>query len=171
MRRAIIAAISSGLLLVALVSPAAAAQKVREQVPIGDFDITIEAGQGCSFPVLIQDLAGSIVYTSVERHGTLHERIPWRTTTRLTNGLDDTKWMEFTFMSVIDAEVQPDGSALVVGRNDVIVWYAAGAPSEFGEGVWLINHGQAVEEYDPDGNLVNASLLSGEVTDVCAALS
>ena len=39
------------------------------------------------------------------------------------------------------------------------------------DGVWLIEDGKTRFAYDPEGNLVSATLLRGGAFDVCAALS
>lgn len=166
------------LLLFVFAAPVAAQtpideRRVREDVPLGALDITVEAGEGCDFPVLIEDIAGKITYVFIteDRHGNLHDRIIWHTTTRLTNVDDPSKSFETQYDSYGTAVIRPDGSGTIRFRNDAIVWYAEGEPADLGPGMFLIDHGVIVEELAPDGSVLGSDHRSGDVTDVCAALS
>lgn len=177
MRRAIRLPVAI-LLLFVFVAPVAAQtpideRRVREDVPLGELDITIGAGEGCGFPVLIEDVAGKITYVFIteDRHGNLHDRIIWHTTTRLTNVNDPSKWFETEYDSYGTAVFSPDGSGKIRFRNDAIVWYAEGDPADLGPGMFLVEHGVIVEELAADGSVLGSDYRSGDVTDVCAALS
>ena len=169
MRRLGLVSLAAGLLLVSLASPVAAA-RTRVQIPVGDLDLTIDAGF-CGFPVSVEDVAGSIVESSMQRKEVFDDRYTWRTVTRLTNVDDPANWIQISFHSVVRATTHADGSTTIQGINDGIVWYADGDPSELPAGVWLISHGRFTEEYDASGALLQATLQAGKVTDICAALS
>lgn len=166
------------LLLLVFAAPAAAQtpideRRVREQLPLGTLDVTVEAGDGCDFPVLIEDVAGKITYVFIteDRHGNVLDRIIWHTTTRLTNVDDPSRSIETQFDSYGNGLFRPDGSANLRFRNDAIVWYAEGDPADLGPGMFLIDHGVIIEELGADGALISSDFRSGTVTDVCAALS
>ncbi len=171
--------LASMFLLVAFAAPVAAAQtpieerRVREDVPLGDFDVVIEPEVGCGdFAVEVNDIAGQITYVFIteDRHGNILERAIWHTTTRYTI-VETGATFERRFDSVANYLLRADGSSKYIFRNDILTWYAPSDPAELGPGVWLIDHGRLIEEYNADGNLVASDYQGGEVTDVCAALS
>jgi len=178
MRRVVSVLLASILLLAALATPVAAQtpideRRVREDVPLGAFDFTLPAGDFCDFPLLIEDIAGDItfVFITEDRHGNVLERVIFHTVARYTNTVTGDSFEE-RFDSVGNSLFRADGTFRIIARNDVLAWYVEGDPSELGPGVWLIDHGRIVEEYDAEGNLVSARVdEADEILDVCAALS
>ena len=174
----VVTVFASALLLAVFAAPAAAKtpmddRLVQENVPLGEFDVVIEPEVGCAdFAVEVNDVAGKIrrVVMPEGRHGNAVERVTWHTTTRYTN-LETGATFERRFNSILTLVLRPDGSEKTIVRNDILVWYGPDDPSELGRGVWLIDHGHVVEEYDAAGNLVASDVTRGEVTSICAALS
>lgn len=167
----------TALLALALAAPVLAAptpideRRVRTDVPLGTYDVTLEA-EFCGFELSVADVAGSItdVFITEDRHGNVLGRTIFHTITRYTN-LDTGEWFERRYDSVSNVLIRPDGTERVIGRNDFFTWYAEGEDADLGPGVWLIDHGRVVEEYDADGNIVSADYQQGDVLDICGALS
>jgi hypothetical protein len=176
MRRLIVPG-TAFVLALAFAAPAAAAptpieeRRVRTDVPLGTYDVTVPA-EGCGFEVSVADVSGTIthVFITEDRHGNVLERLIFHTVARYTN-LDSGVWFEKRFDSVSNILIRPDGTTKSIGRNDVFTWYLPGEPADLGTGVWLIDHGRVVEEFDADDNVVSADYQHGEILDVCAALS
>ena len=176
--RRVVSVLLASTFLIALATPVAAQtpideRRVREDVPLGAFDITLPAGEFCDFPLLIEDVSGDItfVFITEDRHGNVLERIIFHTVARYTN-TDTGDSFEEPYNSVGNLLFRVDGTSRTIARNDALVWYAEGDPSDLGPGVWLIDHGRVVEEYAADGSVVSARVdEAGEVIDVCAELS
>lgn len=176
MRRVVSALLASNVLLVALAAPAAAQtpideRRVREEIPLGALDFTL-GPEFCGFPILVEDIDGKIigVFITEDRHGNLLLRDIFHTITRYTN-TDTGASFERRYDSVVNVLIRTDGTVRLAGRNDFFTWYPEGTSADLGPGVWLNDHGRIVEELDAEGNVVSADHQSGQVTDVCAALS
>jgi hypothetical protein len=176
MRRLVSMAFGAVLVLV-LAGPTSAAptpieeRRERTDVPLGTYDLTLPS-DFCGFELSAADIAGRITYVFIteDRHGNVLERVIFHTVTRYTN-LDTGEWFEKRFDSVGNYLTRPDGSTRLIGRNDVLAWYLQGEPADLGAGVWLIDHGRLIEEFDADGNVIRSDYQHGEILDVCAALS
>jgi len=161
------------LLVIALVSPVAGQtpldeRRVREGVPLETF--TFEAGIGCEFDVEVSDLDGKITYVfiTVDRHGNYLDRYIYHTVTRYTNVETGASYTR-RFDSVENGLIRPDGSARFVFRNDAL--YLGGEPGPLDPGLYLVDNGRAVTEYDAEGNVVVDVIESGEIIDLCAELT
>jgi hypothetical protein len=177
MRRLVLIGFAAALAL-AVAAPALAAptpieeRRVRSDVPLGEADVTLPAGQFCEFELEVADVAGKItsVFITEDRHGNVLERAIFHTTARYTN-LDTGEWFERRYDSVVNILNRPDGTVRLIGRNDFFTWYTPEEGSDLGPGAWLIDHGRVVEELDADGNIVSADYQQGDVLDICGALS
>jgi hypothetical protein len=176
MRRALPLFLAS-LLLVALAGPVAAQtpldeRRVRTDVPLGTYDFTLPGADYCGFDLLVEDISGTIteVFITVDRHGNTLLRTIFHTVTRYTN-VQTGESFERRFDSVGNFTLWADGSSRIIGRNDSLLWYLEGDASTIAPGVWLVDHGRIIEEYDADGNLTHAAVLEAdEIIDVCAML-
>lgn len=175
--RRVVSVLLASTFLIALATPVAAQtpvdeRRVRESVPLGAFDLTIEPEIGCGdFAVLVEDIAGDITYIFIteDRHGNILERVVFHTLSRYTNTTTGASF-ERRFDSVGNITTRPDGTVKVIARNDTLIWGPEPVAIGLADGVWLIDKGRLVLEYDAEGGLAGAELQEGETIDVCALL-
>ncbi|HET9417329.1 MAG TPA: hypothetical protein VFP30_07285 [Candidatus Limnocylindria bacterium] len=174
--RRLLPLVLASLVFVALAGPASAQtpideRRVREAIPLGSADTVITPEEGCAFPVSVEDIAGKITYVFIteDRHGNVLERTIFHTIARYTN-LDTGASFERRFDSVGNFLTRPDGTLRVIGRNDTLIWGPEPAAAGLTPGIWLIDMGRMVFEYDAAGGVVSAELQFGETIDVCAML-
>lgn len=176
MRRVVSFVVMSMILVMALATPVAAQtpledRRVREDIPLSETVLTIEAAIGCEgFDVFVEDISGTVTYVFIteDRHGNILERVIYHTVSRYTN-LETDATFERRFDSVGNYTTRPDGSVRIVGRNDALLW---DGEAGLAPGIWLIDHGLIVVEYEPDGTPRSGEVVrSDEIIDVCAALS
>ncbi len=177
MRRVTVILLGNLMLLAGISMPVAATatpvdeRRVRENVPLTDTLLVIEAEIGCGdFDVRVEDISGKVTYVFIteDRHGNILERVIYHTVTEYTNVSTDASFTR-RFDSVGNCLTRPDGSVKVIGRNDGLVW-GVELPSH-GPGVWLIDGGRVVLEYAADGSHISTDHQSGDVTDVCEMLT
>ena len=175
--RRVVSVLLASTFLIALAGPVAAVatpideRRVRESLELESFTIPADPEFTCDFDVLIEDLDGRITYVFIteDRHGNLLERVIFHTVTRYTNvATGDT--YERRFDSVLNITTWADGSGRVITRNDAL--FVGGEPSSLAPGIYLVDHGRVLEEFDTEGTLVVQEILSADqVIDVCAELS
>ena len=120
--------------------------------------------------MFVEDISGKVTYVFIteDRHGNSLERVIYHTVSRYIN-LETDATFERRFDSVGNFTTRPDGSVRIVGRNDSLLW---DGEAGFAPGIWLIDHGLIVVEYEPDGTPRSGEVVhSDEIFDVCAALS
>jgi hypothetical protein len=166
------------ILLAALAGPASAGatpvedRRVRTDIPLGTYDIELPPEEGCAdFAVLVEDIDGRIteVFITEDRHGNVLTRTIFHTITRYTN-LETGKSFERRFDSVGNYTFKADGTVRIIGRNDTLIWGPEPPGLGLGEGIWLVDAGRVVLEYDETFTFVSGQILWGEAIDVCAAL-
>ena len=169
--RRLLSVLLAALLLAALAGPVAAARpegKGPVDVPVGSLDFTITTDIGCAdFDVLVEDVAGRITEISVGNDRLISQ---FRTITRYTNVETDASF-EREFHSLGAFTFRPDGTFSISGSNDVLVWGADTAVLGLDDGIWLIDHGRLVIDYNAAGEPISGRLYSGATIDVCGALS
>lgn len=178
MRRVISVLLASTLLIVMATPVAADATPVderRQRVDVPLSDTFVELGpEYCGFPLTVEDISGKVthVFITEDRHGNVLERRIFHTVAEYTN-LDTGASFQRRYDSVVNVIIRPsEGTAKVILRNDALVWYLDGEPSELGPGVWLIDKGRVVEEFHFELGLTSSRVdEAAEVFDVCAMLS
>jgi len=160
----------SALLLGALAGPVTAAGpsgKGAVFVPVGTYDFVITSDIGCEgFDVLVEDISGTIKEITLPTGG----KTIFHTTSRYTRTDTDVS-IERSFDSIGHFLVLSDGTLDIKANGDALNWGPEPAAMGLTDGVWLIEDGKSRFVYDPEGNLVSATLLHGSTFDVCAALS
>lgn len=178
MRRVIVILLGSLVLIAGLITPVAATatpideRRVRTDIPLTDTLLVIEAEIGCGdFDVRVEDISGKVTYVFIteDRHGNILERIIYHTVTEYTNL---TSGASFTrrFDSVGNITIRPDGTVKVIARNDTLIWGLEPSAIGLADGLWLIDKGRLILEYDAEGEVAGAELQEGETIDVCALL-
>ena len=175
--RRLISFVLAAMLMAALAAPTAAASPSgmgAVHVPVGAYDFTIFSHEGCAgFDVLVEDISGTIteVTAAVDGKGNLRGKTMYHTITRYTR-LDDTGGsITREFDSIGHYLVRPDGSLVVKALNDTLLWGPEPAAMGLADGIWLVENGNLLVEYDPSGDLADITLHRGTTFDVCAALS
>ena len=175
--RRVVSVLLASTFLVALAAPVAGAatpideRRVRSSLELESFVIPADPEFACDFDVMLEDVEGRIthVFITEDRHGNVLERVIYHTLTRYTN-LSNDQTYERRFDSVVNITTFADGSARVTYRNDAL--FVGGEPSSLAAGIYLVDHGRVLEEYDTEGAIVVQEILSAdEVIDLCAELS
>lgn len=175
--RRVVSILLASAFLIALAGPVAAAatpideRRVRTSLDLESFTIPADSEFTCDFDVLVEDFEGTVTYVFIteDRHGNILERVIFHTLTRYTNVSTGEEY-ERRYDSVVNITSRADGSARVVVRNDAL--FIGGPPSSLAAGIYLVDHGRTVDEFDTEGNLVVQEILEADqIIDVCAELS
>ena len=175
--RRVVSVLLASTFLIALAAPVAGAatpideRRVRTSLELETFTIPADPEFTCAFDVLLEDFDGRVthVFITEDRHGNVLERVIYHTNTRYTN-VSTGDSFERRFDSVVNITTWADGSGRVITRNDAL--FIGGEPSSVAAGIYLVDHGRTLDEFDTEGNLVVQEILSADqVIDVCAELS
>jgi len=175
--RRVVSVLLASTFLIALAAPAAGGttpideRRVRTSLELESFVIPADPEFTCDFDVMLEDLEGRIthVFITEDRHGNVLERVIYHTLTRYTN-VSTGDSFERRYDSVVNITTWADGSARIITRNDAL--FIGGEPSSVAPGIYLVDHGRTLDEFDAEGSLVVQEILAAEhVIDVCADLS
>jgi hypothetical protein len=170
MRKKTVAALGAMLLLVMAISPAAAHGKPDRVV--GNEPAVFEIEGSCEFPVLVEDSFARFQILTFGEDADGNVRSDIQATFRGTLTNEDTgASMPYVLAGRAALRFWADGRTSTAGSGTGLAWYdaASAAASQLGQGIFLVS-GRVTEQYDADGNLVDAT-ARGRIVDVCAALS
>ena len=170
MPRLPVALLAAALLMVLAASPAAAHGK-PDRVVFTEPEV-FQIDGACEFSVLGADdfARGQILTFPEDADGTVRVNITQVFRGTLTNA-DTGASMRYVLAGRGAFKFFADGRMLIAGSGTSLVWYGAAdaGASQLGQGIFLV-HGTTSEQYDAEGNLMDAS-ARGRIVDVCAALS
>lgn len=156
------------MLLVSQVQIAAADRPIRE--PLSPASFTISGV--CSFDVGLEDLVNKeYITTFFDKEGNVAMQIVTGTLkTRVTN-LSTGESLDLNISGPGRTVLAPDGTATLTGTGRWLwILLPDFTPPGVPTGLFLIS-GQQVAVFDAAGNIVEFTVVGGQVVDLCAALA